>query len=149
MTAGTEGAAAAESDALSALRPQQTGAERLTGCEKAERSTGMPAEAGLSPATGMETGTDAAATGVTGLETGMSGLVETEALSRGMAGAAENGRGPRTEITGAGLTRIERSQIGTGPATDPTARKQTGRKQQPLVWQVALFQVTLAERSDI
>ena len=153
MTAGTGGAAAAaaESDALSALRPQPTGAEKLTGCEKAERSIGTPAKAGMSPATetATETGTGAAATGETGPETGMSGLVGTGALSRGMAGVAERGQDPKTGTTGADLMMTGRTQISTGLAAGPPARKQTGRKQHLLMWQVALCQLTLAERSDI
>ena len=122
MIVETEGAAAAESTALSALKPQRTDAEKLTGCEKAKNSTGMPAEEDtIQP---PETGTDG-----TDLETDVSDPVEIEALKEGMAEVAGKGQGPRTGIIDAGLTVTERMQTGTGPATDPPVKKQRGRRQ--------------------
>ena len=104
MTVGIDGVAAAGSTAQSALKPQQTGAEKLTGCEKAKNSTGMPAEADMSQL--PETGTDVV-TGVTGPKTDMSGLAEIEALKGGMAETAGKGQGPRTGIIGADLRTKE------------------------------------------
>lgn len=127
MTVGTEDAAAAGSTAPNALKPRQTGAKRLTGCEKAKNSTGMPAGAGMSQP--PETGTDAV-TGVTDLETDMRDPAETEALKGGMAKTvadiAGTGQDLRTGTTGAGLTTTQRMQTGTALATDPSARKQRG-----------------------
>lgn len=143
MTVGTEGAAAAESTALSVLKPRQTGAEKLTGCEKAKNSTGMPAEADMSQP--PETGTDAVTDG-TDLKTDMSDLAETEALKESMAETAGKGQGPRTGPTGAGLTMTERMQTGTHPATDPSAKKQRGRKQAQLMPPTALSKLSLPKR---
>ena len=106
MLVGTGGAAAAGSAALSALRPRQTGAEKLTGCEKARSSTGMPAGAGMNQPPGI--GTDAMVTGVTGLQTDMSGLAETEVLNEGMAEIAGTGQDPGRGTIGEGLTATER-----------------------------------------
>lgn len=143
MIVETEGAAAAESTALSALKPQQTDAEKLTGCEKAKNSTDMPAEADMSQR--PETGTDAMTDG-TGLETDMSDPAEIEALKGGMAEAAGKGQGLRTGIIDAGLTVTERMQTGTGRATDPPVKKQRGRRQAYLMHQAALSQLILAKR---
>lgn len=126
MIVGTEGAAAAESIALSELRPQQTGAEKPTGCEKAKNSTGMSAEADMSQP--PETGIDAV-TGGTGLETDMSDLAEKEALKGGTAETAGEGQGPTTEIIGTDLRKMEMMQTDTDPATDPSAKKERGRRQ--------------------
>ena len=143
MTVETEGAAAAESTALSALKPRQTGAEKLTGCEKAKNSTGMPAEADMSqpPETGIGAATDG-----TDLETDMSDHAGTEALREGMAETAGKGQGPRTGTTGAGLTATERMQTGTGPATDPLAKKQRGRRQAQLMPRAVLSKLILVKR---
>ena len=143
MTVGTEGAAAAESIALSELRPQQTGAEKPTGCEKARNSTDMPAEADMSQL--PETGTDMVTDG-TDLETDMSDPAETEALRNGMAETAGKGQGPRIGIIGAGLITTERMQTGTDPATDPSAKKLRGKRQAQLMHQAALSKLILARR---
>ena len=143
MTVGTGGAAAAESTALSELKRQQTGEERPTGCEKAKSSTGMPAGADMSQP--PEIGTDAV-TEVTGPEKDMSDPGETEVLREGMAGTAGTGQGQRIGISGAGLTVREGAQTGIGPATDPSARKQRGKRQTLPIPQAALSKLTLAKR---
>lgn len=106
MLVGTEDAAAAGSIALSALKPRQTGAEKLTGCVRARSSTGMPAGADMSLP--LETGTGATVIGVTGRQTDMSGPAETGVLKEGMAEIAGTGRGPGTGTIGEGLTATER-----------------------------------------
>lgn len=145
MTVGTEGAAAAESTALSKLKHQQTGEGRLTDCEKAKSSTGMPAGADMSQP--PEIGTDAV-TEVIGPEKDMSDPGGTEVLREGMAETAGTGQGPRIGTPGEGLTVREGAQTGIGPATDPSARKPTGQRQALLIPQAALSKLILAKRCD-
>lgn len=141
---GTEDAVAAESVALNALKPQQTGAERLTGCEKARNGTGMPAGADTSLPPETETGV--LVIGVTGLQTDMRGPTETEVLIEGMAEIVGTGHDPRTEIIGEGLTATERMWICTALGIDPSARKQRSRRQTLLTLPAAPFKLRLTQR---
>lgn len=104
----------------------------------------MPAEADMSQP--PEIGTDAV-TAVTGPEKDMRDPEETEVPREGMAETAGTRQSPRTGTSGADLTAREGAQTGKDPATDPSVRKQRGKRQALLMPQ-ALSKLMLAKRCD-
>lgn len=147
LKAETGGVAVAESTALKGQQLQQTDVGRLIDCVKAGMRGGMLAEAGMSLPIGIAAiGTDPAVIGETGRKmgetgprTGMIGLSATEA-EEGKTGMesmkTDIGTLLGSGITGEGQRGTDVAQMGTGPATELTARRMKGAKL--LTWESKL-----------